>query len=104
MAMISGKVIDKLLSLARIEVSDSEKQSLLSDIERILAYVGEIEKVAPGDISSKSGKLTQMPDSDGLRNVMREDGSPHETGIYTEKLLSAAPLREGNYISVKKIL
>jgi hypothetical protein len=35
---------------------------------------------------------------------MREDGEPHESGIYTQKILEQAPAREKDYIKVKKIL
>jgi len=39
-----------------------------------------------------------------LRNVTREDGEPHESGVHTEKLLGASPNRKDNYVQVKKIL
>jgi len=35
---------------------------------------------------------------------MREDVKPHESGIYTKKVLEQAPMNEGYYIKVKKIL
>lgn len=94
--MISNETIEKLLKLSRIEVSAEEKEKLRKDVENILGYVSEIEKaVVTIDTTPKAGEL---------RNVMREDGEPHESGIYTEKLLREAPQKDGGYVVVKKIM
>jgi len=92
---IELKDVEHLAGLARIAVSDSEKELLRHDLEEILAYVSQVTKVV-ADI----GK----PEAGELRNVMRADGEPHEPGIFTEDILRQAPTREGNRISVKKIL
>ena len=94
--MDKQKVLD-LAKLARIEISDDEAESLSNEFDAILSYVGEIKniKVLPL-VSDSQGKT--------LRNIMREDSNPHESGIYTEKILAQAPAREGDYIKVKKIL
>lgn len=93
--MIEDRDIEKLAALSRINISADEKTRLKDDIESVLSYVSEITKVAAASgIESYSS----------LKNVMREDASPHESGLYTESLLDAAPSREGNYFRVKKIL
>lgn len=98
---ISEKEIEKLGDLARIKFSEEEKKELGKDIESILGYVSEIQKVSL-DISTKVKPLSlQRPD---FCNVMREDTEPHKSGIYTEKILDEAPKREGDYVKVKKIL
>lgn len=94
--MISDETIEKLLLLSRIEVTPEEKKKLKKEVESILGYVQEVEKAAV--------HLAETPEAGELRNVMREDGEPHETGLYTEKILKEAPKRERNYFSVKKIL
>ncbi len=94
--MISPEDIEKLTLLSRIEVSEEEKKKLGSEIESILGYVSEIQHVV-----GEAGMLREKP---ALRNVMREDGIPHETGAYTEALLKEAPSRDANYVRVKKIL
>jgi aspartyl/glutamyl-tRNA(Asn/Gln) amidotransferase C subunit len=94
--MISDKDMDKLLSLARIEVSAEEKEKLRKDVENILGYVSEVQKASVHlDTEAQAGRL---------RNVMREDIEPHESGAYTEQILKQAPSREDDYIVVKKIL
>ena len=94
---------DKVLALAklaRIEISDTEAESLSKEFDAILGYVGEIKKIA--DPSQPSPKLGEG--KGGVYNIMREDENPHESGIHTEKILKEAPDREGDYIKVKKIL
>ncbi len=88
--------MEKLLRLARIEVSDEEKKELTHDIEGILGYVSEVEKASV--LESDTTALGE------LVNVMREDGEPHATSLHTEKLLAEAPQTERGYIKVKKIL
>jgi aspartyl-tRNA(Asn)/glutamyl-tRNA(Gln) amidotransferase subunit C len=95
---ISDKEIEKLGSLARIKLSDEEKKGLKTDIESILGYVSEIQEVS----SDLERDTTSQKDE--LINVMREDENPHESGLYTQKILENAPQREGDYIKVKKIL
>lgn len=94
--MISLKEIEKLADLSRVALAPEEKESLRKEMDSILGYVEQVQKVSAGLGSEKK--------AGSFRNVMREDGNPHESGIYTEALLSVAPQREGNYIKVKKIL
>ncbi len=92
--MIEKKDIEKLAALARIHVSDSEKEELREKIDSLLSYVEQIQK-ATGSAER------EVP---AHRNVVREDTNPHESGIHTEALLNEAPKRKGDYLQVKKIL
>lgn len=92
--MIEKKDIEKLADLARIEVSEEEKESLASSIESILGYVGQVTTI------SETTEVGLPP----LCNVMREDEIRHKEGEFTEVLLKNAPTRDGNYVEVKKIL
>lgn len=94
--MITQKDIDNLANLARLELSPEEKAGFLNDLNRILGYVGEVQKI--GEISS-----TTTHDRHTV-NTMREDLVTTETASYTESLVSAAPERDNNLIKVKKIL
>ena len=94
--MLDIKDIEKLANLSRLALNAGEKESLRKDMDSILDYVAQVQKVTANlDLEKKAGIL---------RNVMREDNHPHESGIFTEKLLSSAPQREGDYVKVKKIL
>ena len=92
--MITKEDIQNLADLARIEVNSEEIESLRSEIDSILGYVGRIKEIS-GEIGSTLPKL---------RNVMRDDVVTHKPGEYTEDLLSLAPSREKNFLKVKKIL
>ena len=83
-----------LAKLARLDVSDEELAKLEKQIPEILAFVETIQKVS-----------ADAPDAEsGLRNVMRDDVHPHETGLYTENLLKAAPAQKNNQIAVKQVI
>ncbi len=95
--MDKNKVLS-LAKLARINISETEAESLSHEFEAILGYVGEVKEVSGTDNSQRT------TDNFPIRNVMRADTEGHESGLYTEKLLSQAPAREGAYFKVKKIL
>jgi aspartyl/glutamyl-tRNA(Asn/Gln) amidotransferase C subunit len=97
--MLERKDIDNLANLARIALSEAEKDKLQKDMESILGYIGELQK-APSFAEASEGK----PGNHYLRNVMREDVEPFEAGANTEAILSQAPKRRGDYFVVKKIL
>ncbi len=86
--------IRALAQLARVDISDAEVAKLEKEIPSILKFVETIQKA---DVSGASADTS-------IRNVMREDSNPHESGIYTERLLKAAPTREGNRIAVKQVI
>ncbi len=88
----------KLAKLARIEIPESEAESLAHEFDAILGYVAEVKNVVDGK-ASEPNKEDFL-----LHNVMREDGEPHESGIYTEKIITEMPASKDGYLKVKKIL
>lgn len=94
---ITREDIEKLALLSRLALAPEEKERMRHEFDSILEYIAAIQKI--------SGETTEKTRSIVARvNVMREDELPHESGIYTEALICAAPKREGDYIKVKKIL
>ena len=86
--------IRALASLARVAISDEEVQKLESELPSIIAFVETIQRI---DVSG-------AVDDTSLRNVIRADENTHESGIYTEALLAAAPARNNNRITVKQVV
>lgn len=86
--------VEALAKLARLEVSDAELEKLEKEIPAILAFVETIQKAS-------TGKETHSP---ALRNVLRADEDPIESGEFTEKILDAAPARKGDRIAVKQVI
>jgi len=95
--MLTKKDIDNLADLARIDLTEEEKTKLQKDMESILGYVSELQE-AP------SVTENHQPDQYYLKNVMREDDVPNESGADSEKILEEAPKRRDNLFVVKKIL
>ena len=91
---MNAEEVKKLAALARIRLDEAELPKFTKEFEAILQYVGQLEKLAVPDTAAKPK----------LRNVMREDGEPHEAGKFTEKLVEQFPAREGNALSVKQII
>ena len=94
--MALAEDVKKLAGLARIAVSDEELPKFTKEFEAILAYVGQLEKLdVPKDLKDRTPPL---------RNVFREDGTPHEPKLWTEKLAAQFPEREGDTLAVKQII
>jgi aspartyl-tRNA(Asn)/glutamyl-tRNA(Gln) amidotransferase subunit C len=90
------KDIMHLASLARIRITDSEAEALLTDIDGVLAYVSTVNDIT-ADVA-----LTKKPGV--VRNVFREDAVANAPEEYTDALLKEAPQIKGRFLKVKKIL
>lgn len=88
--------IEHLAELSRIALSENEKERLRKEVDEILGYVDQVK-----ELTSDS---SPEPKTGPHFNVFREDGHPHESGIYSEDILNSVPERDGKYIKVKKIL
>lgn len=97
--MISRAEIEKLADLSRLKLSDEEITKMQGEMSAILAYVDKLKKATNEKFAGEAGPVMSVN-----RNVMREDADPHESGVYTERLLKSAPRHDGRYIKVKKIL
>ena len=103
--MISKDEVDNLATLARLELSDAEKEGLSKDISNILEYVGQVSAVqiqgdALNPTLSKASPLTPY-------NVLREDTprAASDTMAGKEEAVKAAfPKREEGYNVVRKII
>ena len=94
--MIDVKDIEKLATLARVKIDDSEKQSLTKEIDSILAYVDQIKKATVD--------MDYTPQPGAVHNVFREDVAHTTPAVDREALLAEAPQREGDFVAVKKII
>lgn len=102
--MITREDVVRLAALARLDIPEDQIESTRADIDKILAYVDRINEATEKLKASGFGAETGVVDTQMVKNSLREDASPHESGAYTEALLDAAPAREGDYLKVKNIL
>ncbi len=93
---MDSKEIERLANLARIELTESERDQFALEVSSILGYISEIKGI--------TGDAPEEKVVGAVFNVVREDGEPHASGMYTDDLLRVAPDHEGAYIKVKKIL
>ena len=91
--MVDTKDVERLAALARISVSENEKESLAREMSDIVDFVSQVQEIS----ESTERTLEHV-------NSMREDGVPHEGGLYTEDLLKSAANTKGNNIVVPKII
>lgn len=94
-AMATPEDVTKLAALARIQVPEEELASFTKEFDTVLAYVGRLEELTLAH---------ETPSAGPVRNVMREDGEPHEKGVHTEKLAEQFSKREGDRLSVGQII
>jgi len=94
--MLEIKDIEKLAKLARINLTEEEKESFLKEIDPILGYVAQLKEVSSTvDSDKKAGEH---------RNIMREDSNPTTSGLDTDVIVADMPETQNNYLKVKKIM
>ena len=87
------KDVENLAELARIELSVTEKEEILKDMEGILEYVKQIELADVGEVQPEYS----------LYNVAREDVA--EPRDFSRELITEQfPDSKDGFLKVKKIL
>ena len=103
--MISRETVEGLATLARLDLSEAEKESLGKDVSNILEYVGQLAR-QDGGVVAVSGDSTG-PVAPAHHNVMRAD-APREMGDQLAgkevAIRAAFPKEERGYNVVRKIL
>jgi aspartyl-tRNA(Asn)/glutamyl-tRNA(Gln) amidotransferase subunit C len=93
MAM-TKKDIEKLAQLARIELSDAEKEKFSGQISSILEYVKQIEEVDTASVidTDHHGEVSNVTRADEVRQYKD-----------TKKIIDQFPEKYGNLNKVKKV-
>lgn len=94
--MASAEDVRKLAALARLSIPEDALPARAAEFDRIVAYISQLEGLA-----IDTGAAPEAPP---LRNVFRDDGEPTPAGTWTEKLTESFPQRDGDHLSVKKII
>lgn len=87
--------VKRLATLARVDVADADLARFATEFDSILAYVGKLDELT----LPESGRNLSV-----VRNVLRTDEAPYESGMWTERIVEQFPAKEGNSLSVKKII
>jgi len=92
---ITPELLQHLENLARIELSDAEREAMRADLEKILAY---FEKLGELDLEGLEELARPVEAGAGLREDAPEPGLSHE------EALSIAPEREDGYFKVPRVI
>ncbi|MCD6423278.1 MAG: Asp-tRNA(Asn)/Glu-tRNA(Gln) amidotransferase subunit GatC [Elusimicrobia bacterium] len=93
--VIDKKDVEYLGNLARISLSEDEKEKLYADLEKILGYVSQLEKV---DTENVEPTYHVLP----VKNVFRKDKV--KESFSKEEILKNATERKGDFFKVPKII
>ncbi len=101
--MISKEQVEHIAKLARIELTEKEKEKFTKDLSSILNYVEKLNQIDTSDVK----QLAQAIELDSAtREDEREknDSGPMGGLATRDKLLRETPKRKGDYVKVPKIL
>jgi aspartyl-tRNA(Asn)/glutamyl-tRNA(Gln) amidotransferase subunit C len=94
---ITQKDVEHVAKLARLALTDEEKERYTAQLESILKYIDTLNKL---DTSNVQPTTHVLP----MSNVWREDqAEPNRLGSQ-EEILRNAPEAEGPFFKVKKII
>jgi len=92
---ITKKDVEHVAKLARLALSEEEKDTFTRQLEKILTHIDQLNKLDTQGVEPTAHPLD-------VKNVWREDVCiPWEKA---DEILEGAPEREERYFKVKKIL
>ncbi len=92
---ISKQEVDHVAKLARLELTDQEKELFTNQLSNILTYVDQLNKLDTKNVEPTSHVLD-------IKNVMREDVA--DQSLAQEKALANAPDKAAGHYKVPKII
>ena len=95
MKRISSDEVKKVAKLARLELNESEVQQHAEQLEKILDYINQLEKINTENIPCTTRAIEVV-------NVLRKDQKKDYEN--SEELLDLAPSRESKFFKVPKII
>ncbi len=92
---ISKQEVEHVAKLARLELSEQEREKLTDQLSNILTYVEKLNELDTKGVEPTSHVLA-------IRNVMRDDaGTP---SLPQERALANAPEKSAGHYKVPKII
>ena len=95
MKRISSDEVKKVAQLARLELNESEIQKHAEQLENILGYIKQLEKIDTENIPCTTRAIEVV-------NVLRKDEKKDYQN--SDELLDLAPSRENQFFKVPKII
>ena len=95
MNKITKEEVKKVAHLARLELNENEISNHAEQLEKILEYIKQLEKIDTDDVPCTTRAIE-------VTNVFRKD--ERKKFDCTEELLDLGPSREDKYFKVPKII
>ena len=95
MTKITKDEVKKVANLARLELNENEINNHAEQLEKILDYIKQLEKIDTEDIPCTTRAIE-------VTNVFRKDEKKNYDS--TEEILGLAPSREDEFFKVPKII
>ena len=95
MKRIKSDEVKKVAELARLELNESEIQQHAEQLEKILDYIKQLEKINTENVPCTTRAIEVV-------NVLRKDEKKDYANH--EELLDLAPSRENKFFKVPKII
>ena len=95
MAKITKKEVEHVSRLARLDLSDEEKETFTKQLNNILTYVEKLNELDTKDVEPTSHVLQ-------IQNIFKEDEI--RESLPRERALSNAPDRTDEFYRVPKII
>jgi aspartyl-tRNA(Asn)/glutamyl-tRNA(Gln) amidotransferase subunit C len=87
--------IEKVARLARLELTEEEKETFGKQLEQVLTYMEQLNRLDTTGVEPTSHAIT-------LQNVFREDET--KPSFLQEEVLGIAPVEESGYFKVPRII
>ena len=95
MTKITKDEVNKVAHLARLELNEYEINNHAEQLEKILEYIKQLEKIDTNDVPCTTRAIE-------VTNVFRKDEKKNYDS--TEDILELGPSKEDKYFKVPKIL
>ena len=95
MKRISSDEVKKVAELARLELNESEINQHAEQLEKILEYIKQLEKIDTENVPCTTRAIEVV-------NVLRKDEKKNYEN--SEEILDLAPSRENKFFKVPKII
>ena len=95
MSKITKDEVEKVAHLARLELNEDEINNHAEQLEKILEYIKQLEKIETDDVPCTTRAIEVI-------NVFRKDEKKNSD--CKQELLELSPSREDDYFKVPKII
>ncbi|HET9056640.1 MAG TPA: Asp-tRNA(Asn)/Glu-tRNA(Gln) amidotransferase subunit GatC [Chitinophagaceae bacterium] len=92
---VTGKLVENLAHLSRLEFSDKDREEIKSDLEKMISFIDKLNELDTSHVKP----LLYMGEN---ANIFREDEV--QASFSLEEVLLNAPQKTGKYFKVPKLV